>query len=230
MKVVILAGGLGTRLSEYTKKIPKPMVTVSGKPIIYYIMKHYSNYGFKNFVIASGYKQNVIKKYFKKKILNWNIDVVNTGLNSMTGGRLKRLKKIIGGETFLMTYGDGLSDVNIKRLINFHKKTKSITTLTAVRPTARFGAIKIKGKKVSYFKEKSNIDEGWINGGFFVMEPKIFNIIKNDKTYLEREPFEILSKKKSLNAFKHYGFWQCMDTLRDKNLLENYFKKKKIKF
>ena len=191
MKVVILAGGLGTRLSEYTKKIPKPMVTLSGKPIIYYIMKHYSNYGFKNFVIASGYKQNVIKKYFKKKILNWNIDVVNTGLNSMTGGRLKRLKKIIGNETFLMTYGDGLSDVNIKRLINFHKKTKSITTLTAVRPTARFGAIKIKGKKVSYFKEKSNIDEGWINGGFFVMEPKIFNIIKNDKTYLERETFEI---------------------------------------
>tara|TARA_A100001015_G_scaffold300111_1_gene385091 strand:+ start:3932 stop:4624 length:693 start_codon:yes stop_codon:yes gene_type:complete len=230
MKVVILAGGLGTRLSEYTKKMPKPMVTLSGKPIIYYIMKHYSNYGFKNFVIASGYKQNVIKKYFKKKILNWNIDVVNTGLNSMTGGRLKRLKKIIGNETFLMTYGDGLSDVNIKRLINFHKKTKSITTLTAVRPTARFGAIKIKGKKVSYFKEKSNIDEGWINGGFFVMEPKIFNIIKNDKTYLERETFEILSKKKSLNAFKHYGFWQCMDTLRDKYLLENYFKKKKIKF
>ena len=230
MKVVILAGGLGTRLSEYTKKIPNPMVTLSGKPIIYYIMKHYSNYGFKNFVIASGYKQNVIKKYFKKKILNWNIDVVNTGLNSMTGGRLKRLKKIIGNETFLMTYGDGLSDVNIKRLINFHKKTKSITTLTAVRPTARFGAIKIKGKKVSYFKEKSNIDEGWINGGFFVMEPKIFNIIKNDKTYLERETFEILSKKKSLNAFKHYGFWQCMDTLRDKYLLENYFKKKKIKF
>ena len=230
MKVVILAGGLGTRLSEYTKKIPKPMVTLSGKPIIYYIMKHYSNYGFKNFVIASGYKQNVIKKYFKKKILNWNIDVVNTGLNYMTGGRLKRLKKIIGNETFLMTYGDGLSDVNIKRLINFHKKTKSITTLTAVRPTARFGAIKIKGKKVSYFKEKSNIDEGWINGGFFVMEPKIFNIIKNDKTYLERETFEILSKKKSLNAFKHYGFWQCMDTLRDKYLLENYFKKKKIKF
>ena len=146
MKVVILAGGLGTRLSEYTKKIPKPMVTLSVFPIIYYIMKHYSNYGFKNFIIASGYKKNVIKKYFKK-ILNWNIDVVNTGLNTMTGGRLKRLKEIIGDETFLMTYGDGLSDVNIKRLINFHKKTKSIATLTAVRPTARFGAIKIKTKK-----------------------------------------------------------------------------------
>ena len=195
MKVVILAGGLGTRLSEYTKKIPKPMVAVSEKPIIYYIMKHYSNYGFTNFIIASGYKQNVIKKYFKRKILNWNVEVVNTGLNTMTGGRLKRLKKIIGNESFFLTYGDGLSDVDIDKLLKFHKKTKSIATLTAVRPTARFGAIKIKGNKVSYFKEKSNIDEGWINGGFFVMNYKIFDIIKNDKTYLEKEPFEILSKK-----------------------------------
>ncbi len=230
MKVVILAGGLGTRLSEYTKKIPKPMVVLSGKPIIYYIMKHYSNYGFNNFIIASGYKQNVIKKYFKRKILNWKVKVMNTGLNTMTGGRLKRLKKIIGNESFFLTYGDGLSDVDINKLLKFHKKTKSIATLTAVRPTARFGAIKIKGNKVSYFKEKSNIDEGWINGGFFVMNSKIFDIIKNDKTYLEREPFEILSKKKSLNAFKHDGFWQCMDTLRDKELLEKYFKNQKIKF
>tara|TARA_B100001559_G_C16494150_1_gene619896 strand:- start:232 stop:924 length:693 start_codon:yes stop_codon:yes gene_type:complete len=230
MKVVILAGGLGTRLSEYTKKIPKPMVTISGKPIIYYIMKHYSNYGFNNFIIAGGYKQNIIRKYFNKKFLNWNVEVINTGLNSMTGGRLKRLKKIIGNETFLLTYGDGLSDVNINKLVNFHKKTKSIATLTAVRPPARFGAIKIKGNRVSYFKEKSNLDEGWINGGFLIMNPKIFEIIRNDKTYLEREPFEILSKKKLLNAFKHNGFWQCMDTLRDKELLENYFKNKKIKF
>ncbi len=230
MKVVILAGGLGTRLSEYTKKIPKPMVTLCGKPIIYYIMKHYSNYGFNNFLIAAGYKQKIIRKYFNKKILNWNVEVINTGLNSMTGGRLKRLKKIIGNETFLLTYGDGLSDVNINKLVNFHKKTKSIATLTAVRPPARFGAIKIKGSKVSYFKEKSNLDEGWINGGFLIMNPKIFEIIRNDKTYLEREPFEILSKKKLLNAFKHNGFWQCMDTLRDKELLENYFKNKKIKF
>ena len=200
MKVVILAGGLGTRLSEYTKKIPKPMVAVSGKPIIYYIMKHYSNYGFTNFIIASGYKQNVIKKYFKRKILNWNVEVMNTGLNTMTGGRLKRLKKIIGNESFFLTYGDGLSDVDIDKLLKFHKKTKSIATLTAVRPTARFGAIKIKGNKVSYFKEKSNIDEGWINGGFFVMNYKIFDIIKNDKTYLEKEPFEILSKKKIIKC------------------------------
>ena len=141
----------------------------------------------------------------------------------MTGGRLKRLKKIIGNESFFLTYGDGLSDVDIDKLLKFHKKTKSIATLTAVRPTARFGAIKIKGNKVSYFKEKSNIDEGWINGGFFIMNYKIFDIIKNDKTYLEKEPFEILSKK-SLNAFKHNGFWQCMDTLRDKDLLEKYLK------
>ena len=227
MKVVILAGGLGTRLSEYTKTIPKPMVKIKNKPIIFHIMKHYSKFGFNEFYIAAGYKQNVIKKYFKKKILNWNIDVVNTGLNSMTGGRLKRLKKIIGNETFLMTYGDGLSDVNIKRLINFHKKTKSISTLTAVRPTARFGAIKIKGKKVSYFKEKSNIDEGWINGGFFVIEPEFIKYIKDKNTYLEREPLEKASYKKELYAYKHYDFWQCMDTKRDKDLLEKILKKNK---
>ena len=227
MKVVILAGGLGTRLSEYTKKIPKPMVVLSGKPIIYYIMKHYSNYGFNNFIIASGYKQNVIKKYFKRKILNWNVKVINTGLNTMTGGRLKRLKKIIGNESFFLTYGDGLSDVDIDKLLKFHKKTKSIATLTAVRPTARFGAIKIKGKKVSYFREKSRLNEGWINGGFFVMEPNIFKFIKNDKTFLEKEPLTKLGSKNKLNAFKHNGFWQCMDTIRDKEILEKELKNKK---
>ena len=226
MKVVILAGGLGTRLSEYTKKIPKPMVTISGKPIIYYIMKHYSNYGFNNFIIAGGYKQNIIRKYFNKKFLNWNVEVINTGLNSMTGGRLKRLKKIIGNETFLLTYGDGLSDVNINKLVNFHKKTKSIATLTAVRPPARFGAIKIKGNRVSYFKEKSSLDEGWINGGFFVCEPEIFKFLKNDKTILERQPLEDISKLKKLGAYKHLKNWQCMDTIRDKQLLENLVKKK----
>jgi len=228
MKVVILAGGLGTRLSEYTKKIPKPMVTLSGKPIIYYIMKHYSNYGFKNFVIASGYKQNVIKKYFKKKILNWNIDVVNTGLNSMTGGRLKRLKKIIGNETFLMTYGDGVSNINIKKLIKFHKRKKKLITLTAVRPPARFGALKIKNGKVLYFKEKSKLDESWINGGFFVIEPRFLKYLKNDNTYLEREPIEKACKQNQLNAFKHHGFWQCMDTKRDKDYLEKILRGKKF--
>ena len=230
MKVVILAGGLGTRLSEYTKKIPKPMVKINKLPIIYHIMKHYSNYGYNDFIIATGYKSSIIKRYFKAKFKSWNIQIIETGLNTMTGGRIKRLAPLLGDKTFLLTYGDGLSDVNINKLIKFHKNSKSIATLTAVRPPARFGAIKIKKKKVLYFKEKSNIDEGWINGGFFVMEPKIFKFIKNDKTYLERRPFEILSKNKLLNAYKHYGFWQCMDTLRDKELLEKYFRNKKIKF
>ena len=230
MKVVILAGGFGTRLSEYTKKIPKPMVKIAGKPLIFYIMKHYSNHGFKNFIIATGYKEKIIKNFFTKKILDWNVDIINTGLDTMTGGRIKRLQKSIGENTFLMTYGDGLCDINIKNLIKFHKKSKCISTVTAVRPPARFGAIKIRGNKVSYFKEKSSIDEGWINGGFFVMEPEIFNYIQGDKTYLEKEPLEKISKKKMLYAYKFKGFWQCMDTLRDKELLENYFKKKKIKF
>jgi len=230
MKVVILAGGLGTRLSEYTKKIPKPMVKINKLPIIYHIMKHYSNYGYNDFIVATGYKSSIIKRYFKAKFKSWNIQIIETGLNTMTGGRIKRLAPLLGDKTFLLTYGDGLSDVNINKLIKFHKNSKSIATLTAVRPPARFGAIKIKKKKVLYFKEKSNIDEGWINGGFFVMEPTIFKFIKNDKTYLERRPFEILSKNKLLNAYKHYGFWQCMDTLRDKELLEKYFRNKKIKF
>lgn len=230
MKVVILAGGLGTRLSEYTKKIPKPMVKINKLPIICHIMKHYSNYGFNDFIIATGYKGLIIKRYFKSKFKSWNIQIIETGLKTMTGGRIKRLASLLGDKTFLLTYGDGLSDVNIKKLIKFHKNSKSIVTLTAVRPQARFGAIKIKKKKVLYFKEKSNIDEGWINGGFFVMEPNIFKFIRNDKTYLERGPFEILSKNKLLNAYKHYGFWQCMDTIRDKELLEKYFRNKKIKF
>ena len=169
MKVIILAGGFGTRLSEYTKTIPKPMVKVAGKPILLHIINHYYKYGFKEFYIAIGYKGEIIKKFFKKKKYKWNIHLIQTGRRTMTGGRLKRLKKIIGSDTFLMTYGDGVSDVNIKRLINFHRKNKKTVTLTAVRPPARFGALKLKGSKVSYFKEKSKLDEGWINGGFFVM-------------------------------------------------------------
>ena len=156
--------------------------------------------------------------------------MVNTGLNTMTGGRLKRLKKIIGNKTFMMTYGDGVSDINIKKLIKFHKKNKKMITLTAVRPPARFGAIKINGHLVKHFKEKSKLDEGWINGGFFVIESKFLKFIKNDKTYLEREPLETASKKRQLSAFKHEGFWQCMDTKRDKDYLEKILKTKKIKF
>jgi len=231
MKVVLLAGGFGTRISEYTKTIPKPMIDIDGKPILFHIMKHYAKYGFKDFYIALGYKGEVIKKYFnKKKISDWNINLIETGKNTMTGGRLKRLKKYIGNETFMMTYGDGLSNLNLKNLLTFHNKNKKLVTLTAVRPPARFGAIKIKGQNVSYFKEKSRLDEGWINGGFFVIEPDFLKSIKNDNTYLEREPLEIISKKKQLAAFKHKGFWQCMDTKRDKDVLTKILKAKKIKF
>ena len=229
MKVVILAGGLGTRLSEYTKLVPKPMVKIGGKPIILRIINLYKKYGFNEFYIALGYKGNVIRNFFKKRIKDVKINLIETGKNTMTGGRLKRLKKYLKNETFLMTYGDGVSDINIKKLINFHKKNKSVMTLTAVRPLARFGSIKIKGDYVYYFKEKSSVDEGWINGGFFVIEPKIFKYIKNDKTHLEREPFEKLAKKKNIKAFKHKGFWQCMDTKRDKDLLDKIIKKKKFK-
>ena len=230
MKVVLLAGGLGTRISEYTKTIPKPMIKINGKPMLLHIMHYYARHGFKNFYIALGYKGEIIKNFFNKKFFDWNINLIETGNNTMTGGRLKRLTKHIGNETFLMTYGDGLSNVNLKNLIKFHRKNKKLVTLTAVRPPARFGALKLKGQHVSYFKEKSHLDEGWINGGFFVMEPKFLKFIKNDNTYLEREPLETMTKKKQLIAFRHKGFWQCMDTKRDKDNLEKTLKNKKIKF
>ena len=197
MKVVILAGGLGTRLSEYTESIPKPMVKIANKPIIELIIKHYNKFGFNDFIIAGGYKYKQIKDYFERNLIKLNINVVNTGKKSMTGGRLARLKKIIGNERFLLTYGDGLSDINIKKLIRFHQKHKNIATLTAVRPPARFGAIKVKDNKAITFKEKSNIDEGWINGGFFVFEPEIFKYLKNDQTILEKNPLERISQKKN---------------------------------
>ena len=233
MKVVILAGGLGTRISEYTKTIPKPMIRINKVPILIHLINHYRKYNFNDFYIATGYKSNVIKNYFNKnKIKNCKINLIDTGLNTMTGGRLKRLSKYLGNETFMMTYGDGLSNVNIKKLVKFHKQKKKLVTLTAVRPPARFGAIKITNNKVRYFKEKSSLDEGWINGGFFVIEPEILKYIKNDKTYLERSPLEKIASKGQLTAFKHDGFWQCMDTLRDKEILEkkikdkDYFEKK----
>jgi glucose-1-phosphate cytidylyltransferase len=225
MKVVILAGGFGTRISEYTKKIPKPMVMINKKPIIVHIMEHYAKYGFNNFVIALGYKGSVIKNYFKKKNFNWNINLIDTGLNTMTGGRLRRLKKILGKERFFMTYGDGISNINLSKLLKFHKKHKKLVTLTAVRPPARFGAIKLKGNKVMLFKEKHKIHEGWINGGFFVIEPDFLKFIKNDNTFLEKEPLESAGKKGQLYAFKHNDFWQCMDTKRDKEYLEEILKK-----
>ena len=231
MKVILLAGGLGTRLSEYTKTIPKPMIYIGNKPMLLHIMKLYAKYGFKDFYIALGYKGEIIKKFFNKKFFDWNINLIETGRNTMTGGRLKRLKKYIGNETFMMTYGDGLSSVNLKKLLKFHKKNKKLVTLTAVRPPARFGAIKLKGKYVSYFKEKSKLDEGWINGGFFVMEPEFLKYIKNDNTYLEREPLETVTKQRQLTAYKHNGFWQCVDTKRDIDKLNKILStKKKIKF
>jgi len=220
MKVVILAGGKGSRLSEYTKKIPKPMVTIKDIPIIVHIMRIYAKFGYKDFIIAAGFKSKIIKSFFKKKISDWKIDVVDTGLNSMTGGRVKRLKNLLKGERFFLTYGDGVANINIKRLLKFHVKNKATATLTAVRPPARFGAIIIKGKKVKMFREKSILDQGWINGGFFVIEPKIFKYLKNDQTVFENYPLTKLGKEKKLYAYKHKSFWYCMDTIRDKEILE----------
>jgi glucose-1-phosphate cytidylyltransferase len=228
MKVVILAGGFGTRISEYTKSIPKPMIKIKRLPILVHIMKHYSKFGFNEFYIALGYKGNVIKNYFKNKKFNWKINLVETGKNTMTGGRLKRLTKYLKGESFFLTYGDGLSDINITKLLRFHKKNKKLATVTAVRPPARFGALKIKGNSVSYFKEKSRMDEGWINGGFFVFSNKFLKFIKNDKTFLEREPLEKMAKLNQLSAYRHNGFWQCIDSMRDLISINNRIKEKKI--
>jgi glucose-1-phosphate cytidylyltransferase len=228
MKVVILAGGFGTRISEYTKSIPKPMIKIRGIPILVHIMKHYAKFGFNDFYIALGYKGNVIKNYFKKKKFDWNVNLIDTGKNTMTGGRLKRLKKYLKGQSFFLTYGDGISDINIKKLLKFHKKNKKLVTLTAVRPPARFGALKLKRNLVSFFKEKSRMDEGWINGGFFVISYKFLNFIKNDKTYLEREPLEKVTKSKELSAYRHNGFWQCVDNMRDLILINKKIKEKKI--
>jgi len=225
MKVVILAGGLGTRLSEYTRSIPKPMIKIKGKPIIYHIMKHYSKYGFKEFYIAIGYQGKIIKKYFNKNSFGWKINLIETGKKTMTGGRLKRLTKHLKNEKFLLTYGDGLSNINISKLIKFHIKKQKLVTMTAVRPPARFGAIKFKDDYVKYFKEKSKLDEGWINGGFFVMEAKFLNYIKDDYTFLERKPLERVCRENQLVAYKHNDFWQCIDTKRDLDLIKENYKK-----
>jgi len=228
MKVVILAGGFGTRISEYTKSIPKPMIKIKDKPILVHIMKHYYKFGFDDFYIALGYKGGVVKQYFKKNKYPWKINLIDTGLTTMTGGRIRRLKKYLKDDTFLLTYGDGLSNINLNKLIKFHKKKGKLITLTAVRPPARFGFIKLKNDYVNYFKEKSQVDEGWINGGFFVVEPKFLKYIANDNTYLEKSPLEQATQNKQLVAYKHFGFWQCMDTVRDKIILEKSLKNKKF--
>ena len=225
MKTIILAGGLGTRLSEYTSSIPKPMVEIGGKPMLWHIMNLYAKYNYKDFSVALGYKGEIIKEYFSNKHKDWNVDLIDTGKNTMTGGRVKRLQKYIGKETCMLTYGDGIADVNINSLLAFHKSHKKLITVTAVRTPARFGAIKMKDNKVISFKEKSKLDEGWINGGFFVIEPDFFDFIDGDSTYLERDPLEKAVKEGELCAYKHNGFWQCMDTKRDKDNLEEIYEK-----
>ncbi len=223
MKVIILAGGLGSRLSKYTSSIPKPMVKIGNIPIIEHIMNIYVKNGFDDFIIAAGYKGEVIKKYFYKNN-KFNVKVINTGQKTLTGGRILRLKKLINNERFMLTYGDGIANINLKRLLSFHIKNKKMITVTAVRPPARFGVIEIKKNLVIDFKEKIQMRHGWINGGFFVVEPNFMELIKNDNSILEREPLEKASQNKQLVAFKHHKFWQCMDTNRDKEHLESLLK------
>lgn len=223
MKVIILAGGFGMRLAEYTNTIPKPMVPIGDKPILHHIMQIYANYGYKDFYIALGYKSDVIKKYFKTIDNKWKINLVDTGVNSMTGGRIKRLQNLIGKERFMLTYGDGLSSININDLVSFHKSHGKMVTISAVRPPARFGALKLKKSEVLSFKEKSQLKESWINGGFFVIEPSFFEFLSGDETVLEKDPLEKIASMKELVAFRHEGFWQCMDHKLDKDLLEEMY-------
>ncbi len=228
MKTVILCGGLGSRLSEETKKIPKPMVEIGGKPILWHIMKIFQYNGMDEFLLATGYKKEEISKYFNNNKDFKKIDIIDTGQETLTGGRLLRLKeRLINEDNFFMTYGDGLSDINIKELLNFHKFHKKIATVTAVHPPVRFGELDIKENKVIDFQEKPQAKAGWINGGFFVLNPKIFNYIENDQTIFERQPMKQLSKMGELMAYKHEKFWQCMDTLRDKNLLNKLWNENK---
>lgn len=244
MKVAILAGGVGSRLSEETTDRPKPMVEIGERPILWHIMMHYSQYRFTDFVIALGYKGKSIKKYFTdfchiegnltinigkgeverhENAVNpgWKMDLIDTGLSTLTGGRIKRLTPYLGNQTFMLTWGDGVSDVDLNELIKFHKSHGKLATLTAVRPTARFGHLDIENNRVKEFSEKPQTSEGWINGAFFVLEPGIFDYIEGDHIQWEREPMEQLAKDGQLMAYKHNGFWQCMDTLRDKILLND---------
>ena len=231
MKVVILAGGFGTRLAEFTDSIPKPMVPIGGLPILIHIMKIYSHYGYNDFVIAMGYKSEVIKKFFKdKNYKNWNITLVDTGEKTMTGGRLKRLKKYLGNSTFFLTYGDGVGDIDIKLLLKFHKKNNKIMTVTGVKPPARFGELKLDGDNVTSFDEKPQMQMGWINGGFFVIEPQFIDFIKDDTIMLEREPMSQILELKELVAYRHNSFWQCMDTKREYDTLNELWMSQKAKW
>lgn len=242
MKAVILAGGLGTRISEETHLKPKPLIEIGDKPILWHIMKIFASHNVNEFVICCGYKGYQIKEYFANYFLHtsdvtfdmknnsmevhhkfaepWKVTLVDTGLDTMTGGRLKKIKEYVDNESFCFTYGDGVSDVNISKLIEFHKQNKTIATVTAVQPPGRFGTLDITETKISNFKEKHAGDGNWINGGFFVLEPSVFEYLKDDTTIWEREPLEKLAKENQLSAFKHSGFWQPLDTLRDKNYLD----------
>ena len=224
MKAVILAGGYGTRISEESHLKPKPMIEIGGKPILWHILKIYSNYGINEFAICCGYKKEKIKEYFANWELEesepWDIRLFDTGLDTMTGGRLKRIQDYVD-DTFCVTYGDGLSDIDINRLISFHKEKKSLATLTAIHPPERFGVLNLSGDYVMEFHEKHGGQTSWINGGFFVFEPEIFDYLRDDSTVLEKTPLETLAKEKKLTAFKHNGFWHPMDTIRDKKHLEN---------
>ncbi len=226
MKVIILAGGYGTRIVEYTKKIPKPMIKINGTPLLSHIMRIFSSQGFNDFIIAAGYKKNIIQKYYSKSKEFKSLKIVDTGKDTMTGGRILKLKPHFKkNENFFVTYGDGLSNINLKKLLNFHLRNKKIATVTAVRPPVRFGELLIKKDKVLRFKEKPDIKSSWINGGFFVLNYEVFKFIKNSKTSFEREPLEKLAKSKNLTAYKHKNFWKCMDNIADKNYLEKYLKK-----
>lgn len=247
MKVILLAGGFGTRLSEYTDVIPKPMVPVGGRPILWHIMQSYAKFGHKDFYVALGYKAEVVKDYFlnyralnsdftvdltsgdisphQKDKVDWRVTLVNTGDNSMTGGRVKRMRDFIGNETCMLTYGDGVSDIDIDKLMSFHRSHGKMVTVTAVRPPARFGELEIDGDRVDSFKEKPQLHQGWINGGYFIFEPEFFDLIDGDETMLEREPLERATNAGELMAYRHDGFWHCMDTKRDHELLELLWQK-----
>ena len=232
MKVVILAGGYGTRLAEYTSDIPKPLVKIGNEPILTHIMRFFSSFGFNSFIIAAGYKQKVIFDYYKDSIRLQkefpSLKIVNTGKDTMTGGRILKLKHYFNkNENFFMTYGDGLSDVDLNKLKKFHDNHGKIATVTAVHPPVRFGELEIANNRVTNFEEKPQAKAGWINGGFFVLNYKIFKYIKNDTTMFERQPMSKLANERKLMAFKHNGFWKCMDTLRDKIILDKMWNEKK---
>lgn len=246
MKVVLLAGGFGTRLSEYTDLLPKPMVPIGGKPILWHIMKSYAYFGHKDFYVALGYKAETVKEYFlnyralnsdftvdlesgaliphQRDEVDWRVTLVDTGQQSMTGGRLKRMQRFVGDATFMLTYGDGVADIDIGALLAFHRNHGKLVTVSAVRPAARFGELALQGDEVSHFQEKPQLQEGWINGGYFVIEPGFLEFIAGDDTILERDPLERAAAAGQLRAYRHHGYWQCMDTKRDRDALEDLWR------